>query len=238
MRQQQQQQQLLLPFDAHNHIHMGPSPAAVAIQDETSRLGGLAIMSTHPRDFDSVLHLSQHLPLQQNDGEVQESSSSSLLVVVPGLGVHPWWLADLTDQDWQPCPDENAHDNQPPQWIHDMETLLVQHPHAIVGEIGLDGFHFNAQTGELACPMDRQVEALTWQLQVAARLQRPVSIHTVQCMGPLLQLLTKLKKQNELPKSMYFHAFGGKAGTVDQLVALCGGKDRQVYFGFAPVISK
>lgn len=226
-----QQPQLLLPFDAHNHIHMGPSPAAVAIQDETSRLGGVAIMSTHPRDFDSVLHLSQHLPLeQQQDGEAQE------LLVVPGLGVHPWWLADLTDQDWQPCP-EAALDNQP-QWIHDLETLLVQHPHAIVGEIGLDGFHFNAQTGELACAMDRQVEALTWQLQVAAKLQRPVSMHTVQCMGPLLQLLTKLKKQKELPTSMYFHAFGGKAGTVDQLIALCGGKGRQVYFGFAPVISK
>lgn len=58
-----------------------------------------------------------------------------------------------------------------------------------------------------------------------------------------MQALSNLKKKktshlNPLPPRMYFHAFGGRVGTVDQLLALCGREKGKVYFGFAPVISK
>ena len=239
----------LLPFDAHNHIHMGPSPPMVAIGGQgpdEMQLGGLAIMSTHTRDFEQVLHLSERLPRLKQQQEQQQTEP---LVVVPGFGIHPWWLADLTDQDWEPCRNSGAdglnhHGNNDsstptqPQWLQKMETLLLENPQSIVGEIGLDGFHFDPHTRELVCPMTRQVHAFELQMQLAARTQRPVSIHTVQCFGPLMQILSKLKKQKQLPPRMYFHAFGGKTGTVDQLLALCGRKLGQVYFGFAPVISK
>ena len=38
-----------------------------------------------------------------------------------------------------------------------------------------------------------------------------------------------------MPSQMYFHAFGGKLGSVDQLIAACKGSE--VYFGFAPIIN-
>lgn len=72
-------------------------------------------------------------------------------------------------------------------------------------------------------------------MEIAAHRQRPVSIHCVQSWGSMMQVLTRLKKKSSLPPTIYFHAFGGKVGTVDQLLSLCG-RDC-TYFGFAPVIN-
>ena len=226
----------VLSFDAHNHIHMGPSPPPVAIgQGETTRLGGCAIMSTHPRDFDRVLQLSKSLPLHH----AEENKAEESLRVVPCFGIHPWWLAELTDEDWALSSTPGVDDADPsPKWLQQMETLLTENPNSIVGEIGLDGFHFDPKTRQLSCPMETQVRAFELQMQLAARLRRPVSIHTVQCFGPLMNSLSHLKKKGPLPPRMYFHAFGGKVGTVDQVLALCGRKMGQVYFGFAPVVSE
>ena len=227
---------LVLPFDAHNHIHMGASPpqAALGQGETTARLGGLAIMSTHPRDFARVLELSESLPLLA----VEQSEMEEPLRVVPCFGIHPWWLAELTDEDWPHKSTTGADADASPQWLRQMETLLTENPNSIVGEIGLDGFHFDPDTRELSCPMETQVRAFELQMQLAARLQRPVSIHTVQCFGPLMNALSRLKKKGQLPPRVYFHAFGGKVGTVDQVLALCGRKLGQVYFGFAPVVSE
>lgn len=227
---------VVLPFDAHNHIHMGPSSPSVAL--EQGQLGGLALMSTHTRDFARVLQLSETLPREHVFDNQQQR-----LHVVPCFGIHPWWLADLTTDDWASNNTCNSNDEEPdstspPRWLFQMETLLVEHPHSIVGEIGLDGFHYDPHTRQLACPMDTQVEAFRLQMELAARLQRPVSIHTVQCFGPLMETLSRLKAKKLLPPRMYFHAFGGKVGTVDQVLALCGRKLGTVYFGFAPVISE
>ena len=40
-----------------------------------------------------------------------------------------------------------------------------------------------------------------------------------------------------LPPAIYFHAFGGKCGVVDQLAGLCRRSHTHCYFGFAPVIN-
>jgi Tat protein secretion system quality control protein TatD with DNase activity len=121
----------------------------------------------------------------------------------------------------------------------EVEDMLVTYPHSIVGEIGLDGFHFDRATGGLKAPMAKQVEVFRLQMELAAKHQRPVSIHTVQCFGVLMETLSIIKKSTvKLPPKMYFHAFGGKQGTIDQLLALCGREPGKVYFGFAPVISK
>jgi Tat protein secretion system quality control protein TatD with DNase activity len=80
-------------------------------------------------------------------------------------------------------------------------------------------------------------------MELAARLERPVSIHTVQCFGPLFATISQIKKTqikkgpNVLPPKMYFHAFGGKMGTIEQILALCGRQAGKVYFGFAPIIN-
>ena len=96
---------LLLPFDAHNHIHMGPSNPMQAVTAAAGNpLGGMAIMSTHPRDYAQVLHLAQSMPLQQQEAQSPQEDAKeqqqSPLMVVPGLGVHPWFLAELTESLW------------------------------------------------------------------------------------------------------------------------------------------
>jgi len=226
---------MILPFDAHNHIHMGPSPPHVALFKTAAleehgehlpplSLSGMAIMSTHPSDFPKVQQLSEDLPRQYDQN----------LAIVPCYGVHPWFLHELTDEHWKPT---NAATE--PCWLEEMRNQLVSNPDSIVGEIGLDGFHFDGTKPdrELSTPMDQQVEAFSLQMRLARELQRPVSIHTVQCFGPLAQCLGELKKKRQLPPKMYFHAYGGKEGTVDQLLALCGREIGQLYFGFAPIIS-
>ena len=298
------------PFDAHNHVHMGPCPASWALgqnlqQEQQNQqqppndtfypLGGMALQSTHPRDYLTIWNLCHTIP-----NEYPHS------IIIPCFGVHPWWLHELTNDDWKLVV-SNFHGNVVPQWIQDLEQMLVfqqsqqQHsgddidnnnnnngegggvppshhhkqqlqrpppnqqfiassspsssssssswiPQPVVGEIGLDKFHFDGQKGALTCPFDKQVEAFELQLTVATRLQRPVSIHCVHSMGPLMDTI-QLVQRNEgrLPPAMYFHAFGGKAPSIDQLSAICtrGSKKKQqvhpyttkIYFGFAPVIN-
>jgi TatD DNase family protein len=265
----------ILAFDAHNHIHLGrsnvPLPTLFAgctsscissssgSGAEGSRLGGIAIMSTHPRDYPTVLELSRSIPcacLSLHDIEVK---------VVPCFGVHPWFLHELNNKDesdddvvttgiaHHTATTDNESDHHQtaavstPMWLQELEHWIKSTPEAIVGEIGMDGFHFDGTTGKLTTPMDDQIQAFEAQMEIAARLQRPVSIHAVQCFGPLMMSLSKLKKMKNknpqtklgtgLPPKMYFHAFGGKVGTIDQILALCGTKPGQVYFGFSPVVN-
>ena len=78
---------MLLPYDAHNHIQLGPTPLQSVIVNNNNSSGnffqiclsGMAVMSTHPRDFQSVLQLRQQYP-----------------TILPCLGVHPWFLHELT----------------------------------------------------------------------------------------------------------------------------------------------
>jgi Tat protein secretion system quality control protein TatD with DNase activity len=162
--------------------------------------------------------------------------------IVPCFGVHPWFLHELTEQDWQLSSESGepaSQHNNLPVWITEIERMVTSTPGAIVGEIGLDGFHFDAVTEELVSPMEQQVEAFRLQMELAVRLDKPVSVHGVQCYGTMMPILAELKtsKPHKLPPKIYFHAFGGKAGTVDQLTALCGRETGRVYFGFAPVVN-
>jgi Tat protein secretion system quality control protein TatD with DNase activity len=283
---------------------------------ECNYLGGVAIMSTHPRDFPMVKNLAD-FPKSNISVSSSSSSSSSLSssnkvvdvddddddnndiikhkrkIIIPGYGIHPWFLHELDKNQWEKV--QRQDDNQPvssnnnskmkdnPIWLQTLIKILESDPMAIVGEIGLDGFHFDPLTGNLKSPMSNQIEAFEMQLEVAVRLQRPVSIDVVQAFGPLLNTLAKFQKRtflekdddahvgpcddagldqhchhrhrrrqhchHRLPPKLYFHAFGGKVGTVDQLVALCETKGeensdsklrttrKRLYFGFAPVVN-
>ena len=273
-----------LPFDAHNHVHMGPSPpicamlypppaskttcrppedlmtsdkvgtTALGTSSPSCFLSGMALMSTHPNDFVRVQYLVNNLPKQvqsyantgkterdENDVDDDDKAITPLPTkTVACYGVHPWFLHELTAADWAPSSSSSIVNDSvgaaSPRWLDDLESYLVADTGSIVGEIGLDGFHFDGKTKELTSPMEKQVQALEWQMKLAHRLQRPVSIHAVQCFGPLMECLSKFRRN--LPPKLYFHAFGGKVGTVDQLLALCGRDIGKVYFGFAPIVSE
>jgi TatD DNase family protein len=248
---------VVLPFDSHNHIHMGPSvdPVLYAAgggeqqhddrQRPTMMLCGIALQSTGPHDYETVLGLARTTTKSGiGTGTGTGSTANAIMTVVPCLGIHPWWLHTLTEEDWSvsghDCNDEYGDNTnatsaeKPPRWVRVLRDALRDAPtSAAVGETGLDGFHFHPVTESLACPMERQVEAFRWHLELAHSLNKPVSVHCVQAFGPLMETLSRLKKQKRLPRRIYFHAFGGKVGTIDQLTALC----ETLYFGFAAVVN-
>ena len=239
---------VLLPFDAHNHVHMGPSPPGWALgrgAADAPTLSGMAIMSTQPSDYAKVMTICKEL-------------EGPTVNMIPCLGVHPWWAHTLTEKDWakplppqQNSPEPTKGDDERPNWILDLEAQLLQDPSIPVGEIGLDKFHFDGASGELTCPMDQQIKVFEHQLELATKLQRPVSIHCVHAAGPLMDSLNKVQKGSRekdypstLPPALYFHAFGGKPALVDQLEAICCGRSKKrktnpsrIYFGVAPVIN-
>jgi Tat protein secretion system quality control protein TatD with DNase activity len=204
---------------------------------------GMALMSTHPRDYPSVLRLSMDLP---------RTFASTGVIVVPCFGVHPWFLHELADDDWQLVDASGASARRDadtpsaspasattaagvPRWLRELEDRILQNPNAVVGEIGLDGFHFDPVTKDLVSPLDRQEEAFALQLELAGRLGRPACVHCVRSFGALMRALSEARRRGTLPPRLYFHAFGGKAGTVRQLLAICAKQD--VFFGFAPIVN-
>mmetsp|Transcript_8071 Transcript_8071/g.11572 ORF Transcript_8071/g.11572 Transcript_8071/m.11572 type:complete len:287 (+) Transcript_8071:301-1161(+) len=218
-----------LPFDAHNHVHLGSSSALSSLLSG-GILQGMAIMSTHPQDFEQVSRLAGKVATSSiNNGtqrEEERDPSCAMKHIIPCFGVHPWFLGgDSTN----PPLESN--------WIENLTYHLETTPNSIVGEIGLDGFHFCPKTKELVAPMDYQVDVFEQQMILASQLKKPVSLHAVQCWGVLSQSLAKLKRQKTFPSSIYFHAFGGKAGTLDQMLALCKQANCTPYFGFAPCVN-
>ena len=80
--------------------------------------------------------------------------------------------------------------------------------------------------------MEKQIEAFRYQLLLATKYQRPVSVHCVRAMGKILDTINEViattttsnqdheddDHNNILPPRIYFHAFGGKASTATQLI--------------------
>lgn len=216
-------------FDAHNHIHLGPRgltplletiPALPSVSEQLPPLlhganhhpnaafAGAAIMSTHPRDYNDVQCIVSDLRKRSYDA-------------VACYGIHPWFLNDLLNDPEATKVLENGEE----VWFHDLKQRLIQHPDAIIGEIGLDGARWVEVEDEtdvaatensddkctdnksiwerkrvLACPMNLQKEAFVKQLLLAAQLKRPVSIHVVRAWGELFDSLDEVK---EIMKQKY-----------------------------------
>ena len=90
--------------------------------------------------------------------------------VIPAFGVHPFYVAE-TDL-------ETA--------LTQLELHLLQHPQALVGEIGLD-FADKTLSAE---QLEQQQAYFAAQLQLAQRLQRPVILHYRQSLDAMLNTVT------------------------------------------------
>ncbi|KAK1748589.1 TatD family deoxyribonuclease [Skeletonema marinoi] len=173
-------------FDAHSHMHMGPRGLVIpaAVEQTPFTFDGAAIMSTHPRDYIKVDSIVSGL----RDRDYR---------AVPCYGIHPWFLYDVLTSS-----DEEV------DWLGELKQRLLDHPDAIVGEIGLDGNRWvevkqSDQAEEsiwkrervLACPMELQRKAFEEQLVLAAELQRPVSIHVVSAWGELFAAFENVRER-------------------------------------------
>jgi TatD DNase family protein len=167
-------------FDAHNHIQDQRFGVPVeALLHDSQRVGVIAnvVNGTSPSDWDRVLQLA-----------AQHS------IVVPSLGVHPWYIQDL-----------------PHDWFERLSGL-IQTTQAGVGEVGIDGWRKEFDPAA-------QEDIFIRQLVLAAEYDRPISIHGLRRWGRLLELLKKYPR----PRCGFLlHSYGGPREMIADFTKLGG----------------
>lgn len=114
-------------------------------------------------------------------------------IVQPSFGVHPW----------------HAHE-QTADWLRVLREFVTAFPNSGIGEIGLDRWKPDlAWAGQEAM--------FTAQLQLAAELNRPASIHCLQAWGPLLNVLETAPRP---ARGILLHSYGGSIEMIPRLVQL------------------
>ena len=113
--------------------------------------------------------------------------------VIPSYGLHPWYVNQTCEK-----------------WREQLELLLRKQT-AGVGEIGLDRWIEDFDSA-------KQEEAFVWQLRLAAKLGRPVTIHCLKAFGRLLEIL----QSEKLPAGFLLHSYGGPAEMIPRFAELGG----------------
>lgn len=121
--------------------------------------------------------------------------------IIPSFGLHPWYMKERS-----------------PRWLERLEHYLREFPRAPVGEMGLDRWIENPDIPE-------QTEVFRAQMEIAVKLDRPVTIHCLRAWG----LLDELLHAQTLPRRGFLlHSYGGSRDLVPKLARLGG------YFSLSP----
>ncbi|CAM9457657.1 unnamed protein product [Ectocarpus sp. 6 AP-2014] len=146
------------------------------------------------------------------------------------------------------------------EWLRDLTALLEQHPHALVGEIGLDKVARTPDTRRVE--WDDQLEVFQAQMELAARMSRPVSVHCVKAHGKLVDCLRGLMERKtgrppaggqkeeyngmggegkrwRLPPRIALHSFTGSVEVAKDITRLGARRDygSEVFFGFSAAVN-
>ena len=122
----------------------------------------------------------------------------------PAFGLHPWYVKERTQN-----------------WSTTLKQLLVSHPKAVVGEIGLDRWIENPD-------IDAQLECFRTQLALAVELDRPATIHCLRAFGLLEETLRSIPLP---PRGFLIHSYGGPAEMIPSFAALGARFSLSPYFG-------
>jgi Tat protein secretion system quality control protein TatD with DNase activity len=210
-------------FDAHCH----PTDTMASIAHiSLMRATTLTVMATRGEDQDLVEEIAARFAEREK--------------VIPCFGWHPWFAHQIAQDDMktttkadhyrQVLTGTSEEDKQFFQTLPDPKPLrvllaetrtrLLAHPHALVGEIGLDkafrlpmpwqqhevesrdvGLTPGSREGRKLSPyrvsMDHQRAVLKAQLQLAGELRRAVSVHSVQAHGAVFEVLHSLWQGHE-----------------------------------------
>lgn len=190
-------------YDAHNHLQ-DPwlAPVRARVLDELARvsLRGAVVNGTEESDWPAVASLTARcLPAA--------GRNPAPFTLIASFGLHPWYAGNRT-----------------PQWRERLRFHLEADPHAGVGEIGLDRWMLDRArpddsrlTGLRRAPMDEQLETFTWQLTLAATLNRPATIHCIDAWGALARALRETPRP---ARGFLLHAYGGPAEMAAEFAAL------------------
>jgi TatD DNase family protein len=165
-------------YDAHNHLQDDRFGGQTGPLIDACRRVGVVRMVVNgacESDWPHVLELARQYP-----------------EVLPSLGIHPWYVAERTDE-----------------WLLRLAKALDRIP-AAVGEIGLDRW-------KPGLPYEGQEEVFLAQLALAAERDLPVSVHCLRAWGRLFELL----RAQALPASGFLlHSYGGPKEMVKPLTEL------------------
>ena len=186
-------------YDAHNHLQdewLAPHLDPVAQQLAGLGLRKAVVNGTCEDDWARVSELSRRFTW-----------------VIPSFGLHPWDVG-----------------NRSPAWREKLSAVLAVHPGAGVGEIGLDRWILDQArpddprlVGLRRSPLDEQIEVFSTQLELAAKDNRPATIHCLDAWGALGEIIRTAK----LPaRGLLLHAYSGPAEMVR------GFAERGAYFSF------
>jgi Tat protein secretion system quality control protein TatD with DNase activity len=201
--------------DSHCHYPPGEArrqPEALLQYLRSIPFGATLVCATAPSaDWATIASLTAlHAQLCAGAGGAAAASGADALrcrTLVPAFGIHPWW----------------AHEAAlAPDWEARLCALLEAHPAAAVGEIGLDKCH--------SSDWAQQLDVFERQLDIAARFQRPVSVHCVRAFGPMLTSFSK-RKPELMPPAVILHGFTGSVDFAQSLLKLPKKKGAKFFFG-------
>ena len=160
----------------------------------------------HLQDERLAPHLAEVMPATELGGVVRmvvngscEEDWPAVLALaqqypqlLPSFGYHPWYVKERTQE-----------------WKQVLTRHLDQIPSA-VGEIGLDRWIKDYD-------LPQQEEVFTWQMQLAAERNLPVTIHCLKAWGRLLELLGAGPRPD---RGFLLHSYGGPSEMIDPVAKL------------------
>lgn len=127
--------------------------------------------------------------------------------IVQFYGIHPWFV-----------------EKQPECWKSRLEELLLKYPKAMIGEIGIDGIAKNP-ISKILYDANTQWTFFNTQMNLAAKYQRNVSVHSVQCHGKMMDFFRLLDTDFKMdsrgcPPAIMMHSFSSSAEMCQSLIKL------------------
>lgn len=121
-------------------------------------------------------------------------------------------------------------------WVLQMDRLLSENKTAFVGEVGLD---YKARTPETkSIHRDEQQRVFYQCLELAAKHNRPVSIHCVKAWEDICQIFKHRSSQDrQLPPAISLHSFTGSCETAIRLLRYARETDVDIFFGISKAVS-
>ncbi|KAI8979471.1 TatD family [Mycotypha africana] len=254
--------------DAHCHPHDDVKNLLKIAQLKT---GFVTLMGVRQDDWDTVAKVATDC-----------LNGKSQTKCIPSFGIHPWFSHFVTgntdDANYNTPRDFYKHILASPHereldemidalpdpvpyntWYSNLRQHLLDHPNALVGEVGVDRsarllpggaieWH-NVKPTNVQTTIDHQLAIFNIQCQLARKLDRSISVHCVQGQGHLFdhlkaqsnqfsnRQLRKLKQEGKpIPNTLRLclHSFGGAPATVKQFLEL---KGFEVYVSFSVCIN-
>ncbi|KAJ1963923.1 hypothetical protein GGI12_001749 [Dipsacomyces acuminosporus] len=193
-------------FDAHCHIHETPESYSAV---ESAAAGGkvaYCAQGTNYDDWQAVVELKSRYKEQ----------------IIPAFGLHPWFVERV------------ASGQIPETWREDLGSLITKH-RGILGECGLDKAARNPATGKVY-PFEAQVGLLREQLELAHKLNVPVSLHCVRAFSAMHGILRDMEAKKTLPPRIMLHSYSGSPDMLQQMF-FKGELGARIYVSFSHFVN-